>query len=268
MFNFDPNEHYQMPGFFGPRNHVKQSGRYNKVTNINVTYLTDGEQLAKYLPPPFEVGELPLITVSYSCSKEIDWLAGRSYNLIGVHAAVKFNGKEDQLEGALTLVMWENLTDPILIGREQQGIPKIYADIPDHQVINGSWRVNASHFSNRILEMSVGDLRPQTDEEAVEAKEIMEGKDNWMGYKYIPNPDGVGPAVSYPTLFPSENEFTETLIGQGEVSWEHLTWEQNPTQFHIVNALADLPNLGVVYTSVTKGSTNLAPVGKPGRRLK
>ena len=31
---------------------------------------------------------------------------------------LKFRGEEDQLEGALTLVMWENLTDPILTGRE------------------------------------------------------------------------------------------------------------------------------------------------------
>ena len=47
-------------------------------------------------------------------------------------AAVVFNGEQEQLEGTFTLVIWENLTDPILIGREVQGIPKIYADIQDH----------------------------------------------------------------------------------------------------------------------------------------
>ena len=30
-------------------------------------------------------------------------------------------------------------------------------------------------------------------------------------------------------------------VGAGRVEWHRLTLEQNPTQFHIVNALADLP---------------------------
>ena len=63
-------------------------------------------------------------------------MAGRSYNLIGVNASVKFKGKEDQLEGALTLSMWENLTDPILTGREIKRIPKVHSDIPNHQISN------------------------------------------------------------------------------------------------------------------------------------
>jgi acetoacetate decarboxylase len=265
---FDPNEEYLMPGFFGPLPRKVIGRKYNDVTTITVSYLTDREQLAKYLPPSFEVGELPVITVSYACNKGVEWLAGRSYNLIGVNASVKFKGKEDQLEGALTLAMWENLTDPILTGREIKGIPKIYADIPDHQISNGQWRANASHFGSQILQISADNLIPQSGQEIAELKKSMEEKDNWMGYKYIPNPNGVGSAVSYPTLFPSENIATEVWLGQGEVHWEHLTWEQNPTQFHIINTLAGLPNLGVIYTAVTKGTTELEPAGKLIRALK
>jgi len=257
-----------MPAFFGPNNRGFKSGKYNRVTNIIVSYLTDAEKLAAYIPAPFEVAELPVVTIAYACNKEVDWLAGRGYNLIGVNAAVKFNGKEDQLEGSLTLVMWENLTDPILTGREIQGIPKVYADIPDHQVINGEWRVNASHFSNRILEITASDLTVPTEEEISGFQEAMEGKDNWMGWKYIPNPGRGGAAISHPTLFPSTAEPTEIWIGQGNVNWEHLTWEQNPTQYHIVNALADLPNLGTIATIITKGSTDLMPVGVTPRILK
>ena len=268
MFTFEPNEEYHMPAFFGPRPGSVTTRRYNNVTNITVCYLTDPEILAQYIPAPFEVGELPMVTVNYSCAKEIDWLAGRGYNMIGVSAAVRFRGEEDQLEGALTLVMWENLTDPILTGREIKGIPKIYADIPDHQVINGEWRVNASHFSNRILEIKASELKPLSAVEISDNKKAMDGKDNWMGWKYIPNPDGKGAALSHPVLFPSEAETKELYVGTGEVNWEHLTWEQNPTQFHIVNALADLPNLGYLYTGIFKGSTILEPVGRPVRILK
>ncbi len=195
-------------------------------------------------------------------------MAGRSYNLIGVNASVKFKGKEDQLEGALTRAMEENLNEPIQTGRENKRNPKSYADIPDHQISNGQRRANASQFGNQILKISADNLTPQSEKDIAEAKKSMQGKDNWMGYKYIPNPNGVGPAVSYPTLFPSENIATEVWLGQGEVHWEHLSWEQNPTQFHIINALADLPNLGVIYTAVTKGTTELEPAGKLIRELK
>lgn len=264
----DPIAEYHMPVFFGPLPRKVTRRQYNDVTTIAVSYLTDREQLAKYLPPFFEVGEWPIITVSYACNKEVEWLAGRSYNLVGVTASVKFNGKEDQLEGALTLAMWENLTDPILTGREIKGIPKVYADISDHQVFKGRWQVNASHYGNQILTISADKLVRQSEQEMADAKKAMAGKDNWMGYKYIPNPNGLGAAISQATLFPSENIAKEVWLGQGEVHWEHLTWEQNPTQFHIVNALADLPNLGVVYTAVTKGTTDLEPEGKFVREIR
>jgi hypothetical protein len=60
---FDPNEEYHMPGFFGPLPCKVIGRKYNDVTTITVSYLTDRDQLAKYLPAPFEVGELPVITV-------------------------------------------------------------------------------------------------------------------------------------------------------------------------------------------------------------
>ena len=34
-------------------------------------------------------------------------------------APVRFHGKKDELDGAYTLVVWENKTAPILRGREQ-----------------------------------------------------------------------------------------------------------------------------------------------------
>jgi 3-hydroxybutyryl-CoA dehydrogenase len=46
-------------------------------------------------------------------------------------------------------------------------------------------------------------------------------------------------------------------VGEGSLDWNHLTFEQNPTQYHIVNALADLPVLAYLPAMVTTGSTNL-----------
>ena len=53
------------------------------------------------------------------------------------------------------------------------------------------------------------------------------------------------------------DELAEQWVGEGRLQWQHLTWEQNPTQFHIVNALADLPVLEWLPATVSRGSTNL-----------
>jgi len=258
MFKFSPYERYMMPAHFGPANQDERaSGWYRDVTTMIVPYLTDREKLAALLPEPFTVGEQPVVTVAYACSKDVDWLAGRGYNLIAVTASAVFNGENEQLEGQYSLVWWENLADAIQSGRELTGIPKIFADITDHSVIDGRWHSTASHFDNRILDISIEDLRTPTPEEIAAAQKAQEGKDHPMAWRYIPRAGGFGAALSEPTTFPSETVYTGMWIGEGKVDWNSLTWEQNPTQFHIVNALADLPILEYLPAMVTTGSTNL-----------
>ena len=258
MFKFNPRRSYMMPAHFGPRPFSpKSSGWYRDVTSISVPFLTDRDELSNYLPEPFEVAEEAVVTVTYACNKQVDWLAGHGYNLVAVSAAAVFRGEEETLAGNYTLVMWENLADPILTGRELQGIPKIYADIEDHSVIGGEWRTNASHFGHKIMDIVATDLREPTPEEAVAYAAATQGKDNPMAWRYFPGISGFGHGSSEPTTFPSDTTLTETLVGEGRVDWQHLTWEQNPTQFHIVNALADLPVLAWLPTIVARGSTNL-----------
>jgi hypothetical protein len=269
MFRIDPAASYVMPAHFGSRlQSPRASGWYRDVTMMVVSYLTDRDRLARYLPSPFEVGDEALVTVAYACNRKVDWLAGHGYNLIAVNASAIFNGEKERLEGSYTLVMWENLADPILTGRELQGIPKIYADIPDHSVIGGEWRCSASHFGHKILDMSISGLRAPTAGEIAAAEQAQAGKDNPMGWRYLPGVGGFGTALSEATTFPSENVFTEILVGAGTLGWSRLSWEENPTQFHIVNALADLPVLEDRPALVTRGSTNLVVPERLPRALR
>jgi 3-hydroxybutyryl-CoA dehydrogenase len=187
----------------------------------------------------------------------VDWLAGRGYNLIAVTASAVFKGENEQLEGQYSLVWWENLADAILSGRELTGIPKVFADIPDHSVTEGLWQTRVSHFGNEFLAMSIDHLRTPTAEELATSQEAQEGKDHPMAWRYLPRVGGFGAAISQPTTFPSESVYTGAWVGEGKIDWSHLTWEQNPTQCHIINALADLPILEYLPAMVTTGSTNL-----------
>jgi 3-hydroxyacyl-CoA dehydrogenase len=258
MFKFSPYERYMMPAHFGPMaQNEKTSGWYRDVTVMIIQYLTDREKLAAHLPAPFTVGEQAIVTVAYACSKDVDWLAGRGYNLVSVTASAVFNGENEQLEGQYSLVWWENLAGAILSGREMTGIPKIFGDIPDHSVIDGCWQSSVSHFNNKILDMSIKNLRLPTPEEIETAQKAQEGKDHPMAWRYVPRVGGFGATISEPTTFPSDSLYTGMWVGEGSLEWHKATWEQNPTQCHIVNALADLPVLEYLPAMVTTGSTNL-----------
>ena len=258
MFAFDPHSSYMMPAHFGPRPiSPKASGWYRDVTSMTVSFLTEVEELGRYLPAGFSVAEEPVVTVTYACNRQVDWLAGHGYNLVAVNAAARFEGKEDHLQGRYCLVMWENLADPILTGRELQGIPKVYADIDDHEVQDGCWRAGAGHFGHRFLDITVSDLREPTAEEIAEDARARAGRDHPMALRFLPGINGFGQSVIEPTTYPSENVIREAWVGEGRIEWQQLSWEQNPTQYHIVNALAALPVRAWLPAVVARGSTNL-----------
>jgi acetoacetate decarboxylase len=270
MFTLDPNDRYAMPAHFGPAyTGKKTSGVYHDCTVMALSYLTDREKLAAYLPAPFEVGEEAVVTVFYACNKQVDWLAGHGYNMIGVNASVVYQGEKEQLSGTYSLVIWENLTDPILVGRESQGIPKIYADIPEHSINHNNWRCSASHFGHKIIDLSINNLVQVPSEDIAAGQQEQEGKDHPMAWRYMPALGGYGkPAINELVTFPSRNKLTEVWIGAGDLEWNRLTWEQNPTQFQIVNALEALPVLSYLPAMVTKGSADLTLPERWTRTLK
>ncbi len=268
MAKLDPQGSYMMPAHFGPRPFSpKSSGWYRDVTSMTVAFVTEREALAAYLPAPYRVADIPVVTITYACNRQVDWLAGHGYNLVAVNAAAVFEGDDETLEGNFTLIMWEDLADPILTGREMQGIPKVYADITEHSVIDGHWHTSAGHFGHKFLDVNITNLREPTPEEVVGNARARKGKDNPMAWRYMPAVGGFGQALNEATTYPSENVIDEAWVGEGSAAWQHLTWEQNPTQFHIVNALADLPVLSWLPATVARGSTNLVVLDRLPRRI-
>ncbi len=264
----DLRRQYMMPAHFGPAPLDRATGYYHDVTSIFVPYRTDRARLAALVPSPFKLAGEPTLIVAYARNRQVDWLAGRGYNLIEVITPVVFEGEQDRLRGHYTLVIWENLADPILTGREVQGMPKLFAEIPDHNSQHDEWRTSASHFGHQIVELSVCDKQPLTPQ-AIEAyTQSQVGNNHWMGWRFIPEVGGYGEILSEPTVFPIEQTIRSAWSGKGQVQWRKLSWEQNPTQYHIVNALADLPILEYLPALITEGSTNLHLAGNLPRALR
>ena len=260
-----------MPAHFGGiddnQENEHPTGWYHDVTVLAVTYVTDGEALAKHLPAGFEPTEIPTLTVYFCCNKECDWLAGNGYNMIGVNASVIFKGESEELIGSYALVIWENLTDPILRGRELQGIPKVFADIPDHALRKGKYTANASHFGHKIVNLKIENLVALDESQIAQMMEQQVGIDNPMSNRYIQSLSQPGSVLNEIITYPAQSFHKEVAFGTGEINWEQLSWEQNPTQFHIVNALKALPIIEYMPAVLTRGAVNLNVSDRPTRVL-
>lgn len=137
--------HFRMPAGLGPasgprnmprdREHLRFDG---DVTQIAIAVEVAEAALVNILPPgcsPLPGGQ---VEMQYMRLARLGWLAGRSYNVVALRIPVCFAAASGPLECAFMPVLWEDMADPILTGREELGSPKLYADIADPRR-TGEW---------------------------------------------------------------------------------------------------------------------------------
>jgi len=253
MFQFESNKCYQMPVHFGGYVYQPVETCYHDVVNMIFTYTTDGDCLSRYIPEGFELLR-PELTINFCQCREVEWMAGSAYNLIDVSAPVRFNGKRDQVAGSFSLVVWENKTTPILTGREQTGVAKIYSDIEDLHILHDKRFTTASFEGNSFLQLEMTVTSPMDDAQLAPLRKMPV---NGLHWRYIPKVGGPGADLSQPVMFPQRAEAEQAWKGSGAVQWIPLRYEQNPMQVHIVKALADLPMIELFPVTLTKGKVFL-----------
>lgn len=262
-YSLQPDAMYRMPTHFGPRTGPRRGpdGRgfdcidSPKSVSYTVSYLTHAAAAEAILPPGFTLNGEPIVTVSATYMKEIDWLAGRGYNTLGASLPVSYSGKVDSATGSLLLVLWENLTDPILTGREELGFSKIYCELPEPVVYNGTSHCVGSWLGFRFLDLNLHDFN-QLSEQEIKAQAAQSGGDGTLHYKYIPRTGEWGTAdAEYAVLTPAHTPNRRVLgmwQGKGTVQWHQARWEDMPTQYNIVNCLAELEILEYRGATVTQ----------------
>lgn len=240
----------------GPDGRVFQNIDSPKSISHTIQFRTDPDQLRALCPPGFELGHAPIMSITATYMTEIEWLAGRGYNTLGASFPAVYRGEADYAEGQFLTVLWENLTDPILTGREELGFAKIYCELPPPRMVGpGTW-CQASWLGFTFLEMALTDMEA-CDPASVPAPAVRH--DGTLHYKYMPRTGEWGTAdVAYAVLTPAatpHRRVTGMWRGQGELCFHRARWEDMPTQYQIVNGLADLEIREYL------GSTIVATVG-------
>lgn len=254
-YRLKPKTMYMMPTHFGPMAGPRQGpggdmGAFSrdnrKVRSLAVSFLTNAGQLEAMLPEGFELDGEAVVTVAITYMTELDWLAGRGYNTLGVTFGARFTGERDTAAGPFLLVLWENLTDPILTGREQLGFSKIYCELPEPISHGGETHCTASWLGFRFMDMNLTEMTevpPAERQSPADPPEdgVLRGG---LHYKYIPRTGEWGEAdVSQAILSPGRGSLappTGLWRGKGIVEFHKARWEDLPTQYMIVNAFHEL----------------------------
>jgi hypothetical protein len=257
-----------MPVVFGPTYGPRQvpegvairDATTHRKTTLSVLVQAPEAQLARLMPPRFTLRGTPRILFDLSYMTEIDWLGGRGYNLLGVKIPATFTGAQETIHGMFYAVLWESLTDPILSGRDELGAPKLYADIREPRVFQGRQHHAASWcgFTFATLEVAAGVERPGA------APSMDADNQGNLQWKYVPRTGAPGTAdVSVITFTPVADPNLATVrhwdVEGCSLRFHRARWEDLPTMYHVVNALADI-DLGHVLratVSETRGFKDL-----------
>ena len=271
-YTLDPKSRYRMPSHFGPspgpRNVPSRISidhtKYPLTTAVTLRFLTDADALNAMLPPGFELAGDPIVSIDFAYMKQIQWLAGRGYNICLLSWPAVFKGEKDTVTGRFAAVLFENFADPIITGRDELGHPKIYCEIPEPTVLDDVWTCQLSWDGYEFLNVSVEDLGDEKP-----ATEFVQ-TDGWIQYKYIPGtPPEAGPDCAYATQSPDPLDpdvhanmtIDQRRWGRGQVAFREAQWEDMPTVHHVANAFAALPVHEVLMAAVTHVTGWIGDVG-------
>jgi hypothetical protein len=230
---------------------------------VAASFLTKAEKLASLLPPGFSLIGEPVVTAELHVLTELEWLAKRGYSMLHVRFPAAHEGQQGRTTGSFLSVLWENLADPILSGREDLGFAKLWCELPPPRLFRNRAVCAASWLSHQFCEIEVADLTATDLQAAPQPGLAGMQSEGVLHYKYIPaTQDWGSAAVAHACLTPTGGKVKlESLrVGQGRVRFFPTSWEQMPTQFHIVSALAELPQLEQreAWVATTRGGSDLS----------
>lgn len=229
---------------------------YDDCTTLEIAYVTDEARLRQYVPEEFSIAR-PVIMIMYEKCSGVQWMGGSQYSLITVSVPARYIAGKDPIDGVYHLVLWEDRCEPILGGREEAGMPKIFADIPEYRQNGRSLSVNASHEGRTFFAMEL-ERGQEYSADQLAAINADNGRTVQFGWRYIPKVGPYpGPDLSEATYYPVDNAYASASACSGTMTWTVPSRQQHPTQYDIIEALASLPVREYLPGSFRRGTSTM-----------
>jgi hypothetical protein len=255
----DPSKYYRMPLIIGPIFDLQDRPKwiYPQVEVLAYQYLTDPDALGALLPECYLPAKEALVTVFFSQNNGLEFMAGGGYRLAAFEVAARFDGEEDHVEGDLILVELENQTWPILGGREDLGVPKLFADIsPIRRLPDGSLKCEASMWGHLLFNLEIPPMKSQSGAVRLVANRRINSRP-FLGYKYIPSLDGP-PDAEYPTISYNDTKIDKLWLGKSaSIEFGKAGIEDIAHARHLLDALSTLIVSEPVQALYFRGSSVL-----------
>ncbi|KAJ5765329.1 hypothetical protein N7520_004888 [Penicillium odoratum] len=277
LWSQNPHMYWRQPIVFGPMPGPRQDhmGRDRALKSLESTFVTasvkfkTSRTLLQNLFPSDRYSFISPSTVARASFSQttlggMDWLGGGGYRHIGlyIHGVQYTKENGEVLKGTYMPILFESLADPIVSGREELGMPKLYTAIDIHER-NSSYRLQTSwqgavwgHFEFEDLE----DQDPAADKGTIGG----EDDDGILVYRYMPK---VGKSTKgeaeaeYPVFVPhaQESKVVPSKVTRlrrtknAKVEINGLDWDALPTLHHVVSRLAEIPIDEVIDAKITEG---------------
>ncbi|KAI7345372.1 FAD/NAD(P)-binding domain-containing protein [Hortaea werneckii] len=245
-------------------------------TTYSVRFQTSRTYLQNMLPPGFDFATPGTKVYASICCTTLDnmaWLGGKGYNHCGLYIHGVSYTKRDgsKLHGTYLPVLFENLTDPIITGRSELGMPKLFAYInvaPGSNEsscnISLSWR--GAEFGNIEIASLAEDDSPMVSGTAHAEPQRGPGppppppEQGLFVYRYVPAVGEPGKAdAEYPVFVPKADPQPGSAAPQSlkstkaRLQFSACDWQSLPTLHHIARDLAEIPIYGIEEAKLTKG---------------
>ena len=289
-----PQMYWRQPTAFGPMPGPRQDFAGNShastlskstFTTASIKFKTSRTLLQNLLPNASyrfaKADTVAYATFSQTTLDKMRWLGGGGYNHIGlyIHGVeyVKANG--GIIQGTYLPILFENLADSILSGREELGMPKLYSSI-DVDRRESSYHISCSWRGAVWGRFSLHDLADQDDDgqekAGVDAQNCGNEDSGILTHRYIPSVgrDQKGKAdADYAVFVPKAEEVavvapkvTSTKrSAKASIKVDGLDWDALPTLHHVTSRLAEIPVYDIVEAKVIEGQ-GVSDVS-PARRI-
>jgi hypothetical protein len=272
----NPSLYWRMPIAFGPmpgprQTHfgVARQATDSTFTTASIKFKTSRTMLQNLFPHSSSSyrfkspGTVAYASFSQTTLGKMEWLGGSGYRHLGLYIhGVEYVKKDGSIiSGTYMPLLFESLTDPIVSGREELGMPKLYTEIDVHRRQN-SYRINTG-WEGAIWGNFVWEGLEEADQSAESGKISGEDDDGILVYRYIPKVgrDHKGEAeAEYPVFVPYAEDFPTPKpqrvfkASKPKFKIDALDVDALPTMHHIISRLAELPVYEIVSGKVVEGA--------------
>lgn len=270
----DPNLYWRMPVSFGPSPGPRQAlythkplpARHSTFVTASIKFKTSRTFLQNLFPTEqfkFKApGTVAVASFSQTSLRKMEWLGGSGYNHFGLYIhGVEYTKKDGStINGTYLPLLFESLTDPIITGREELGMPKVFCTI-DVRRREKTYNVRTGWQGAMFGAMDLEELE-EVDHSSDKGTIGGEADYGILAYKYSPAVGERGKADAAYAVVASHAEDAAVVpstvqkvfqAGKCGIKFDSLIQQDLPTLHHIVKKLEQIPIYEYIVGKVVEG---------------